>query len=225
MTKKEILLEARSIKKSFMSGTQTIEVLRGVSLSIHEGESVSIRGESGSGKTTLLNIISGLESADAGELFWEGHRLQDMNPNEIIKMRGRFLGFIFQSYHLVPELSAVENVMLQARIVGNANATVLKRAHSLLEQVGLGERKQYLPNYLSGGERQRLAVARALINNPSLILADEPTGSLDEKTGRHVMDMLLDICKDHKKTLLLVTHNPEFALRTERQLVLRFGEM
>ncbi len=208
-----------------MSGTQTIEVLRGVSLSIHEGESVSIRGESGSGKTTLLNIISGLESADAGELFWEGHRLQDMNPNEIIKMRGRFLGFIFQSYHLVPELSAVENVMLQARIVGNANATVLKRAHSLLEQVGLGERKQYLPNYLSGGERQRLAVARALINNPSLILADEPTGSLDEKTGRHVMDMLLDICKDHKKTLLLVTHNPEFALRTERQLVLRFGEM
>lgn len=219
------LLEARSIKKSFLSGDQTIEVLRGVSLSISKGESVSIRGESGSGKTTLLNILSGLEIADEGELFWGDKRLQDLSTDEIVKMRGKFIGFIFQSFHLVPELTAFENIMLPARIIKKVDSTISQRAHALLAQVGLAEREKSLPNYLSGGERQRLAVARALINDPEIVIADEPTGSLDEKTGRQIMDLLLDVCEQHQKTLLLVTHNQEFAARTERQLILRFGEM
>ena len=221
----EYLLEAKALGKQFPAADSVISVLDGVDFTLRPGESVSIRGESGSGKSTLLNVLSGLERADSGELFWEGKDVTKYSLSKLAAARTRFMGFVFQAYYLAPELNALENVLLGARIAGRVDASVRERAETLLIRVGLKERIRHSSTKLSGGERQRVAVARAMINDPLLVLADEPTGNLDESTGHAVMDLLMEIAEESQKSLILVTHNPDFAARTQQQLTLRLGKM
>ncbi len=215
----EPVLTARGLRKSYLSGDRRIEVLTGVDLSIEPGESVSIRGESGSGKSTLLNLLAGLDAPDAGELHWAGPAGAGTGATR----RARFLGMVFQSFYLIPEIDALQNVLMASRILGGIGASEKTRAQELLARVGLAGRATHLPAQLSGGERQRVAVARALMNSPRLILADEPTGNLDEKTGETVIDLLLSLCADTATALVLVTHNAAHAARTQRQLYLHEG--
>ncbi len=221
----DILLEARGLGKHFPGSEGEISVLSGVDFQIAQGESVSIRGESGSGKSTLLNVLSGLETADEGELIWNGQSVSKRSLSWLASRRINFIGFVFQAYYLAPELNSMENVLLGARIAGGLNSSVVDRAEALLKKVGMGHRLKHSSTKLSGGERQRVAVARALINDPPLVLADEPTGNLDEATGQAVMDLLLNLATEEAKSLVLVTHNPEFAARTQRQLNLHLGEL
>ena len=220
----DIILEAKQLGKSFPSPDGAITVLDGVDFKLRRGESVSIRGESGSGKSTLLNVLSGLETTDVGELLWNGQQVSGRSLSWLAARRTNYIGFVFQSYYLAPELNALENVLLGARIAGRINSTVIDRAEALLKRVGMDHRLRHGSTKLSGGERQRVAVARALINDPPLVLADEPTGNLDEATGVAVMDLLLEIAGEEAKSLVLVTHNPEFAKRTQHQLTLHLGQ-
>lgn len=217
------VLAANAIRKSFASPAGTIDVLRGVDLAVAAGERVSVRGESGAGKTTLLQILGGLDAPDSGELFWNGERITGRGNAFLAKARTKLIGYVFQFFHLVPELTALENVLLAARIAGTPVRAAREQARELLARVGLGERAGHLPTKLSGGECQRVAIARALINRPPLILADEPTGNLDERTGESVMSLLLDVCRERDAALFLVTHNLEFADRADRRLVLHRG--
>lgn len=213
------ILEARGLVKHFPSGDRRIEVLRGVDLAIAAGESVSIRGESGSGKSTLLNLLSGLDAPDTGTMHWQGAAA--ITPQH----RARFLGMVFQSFYLIPELDARQNVLMAARIAGGVGEAEARRADELLARVGLAERGHHVPAHLSGGERQRVAIARALMNTPPLVLADEPTGNLDERTGDSVIELLLGLCADTRTALVLVTHNPAYAQRTARELRLHLGRL
>jgi putative ABC transport system ATP-binding protein/lipoprotein-releasing system ATP-binding protein len=210
-------LSARGVRKSYKSGDALLEVLRGVDLDIAPGESVSIRGESGSGKSTLLNLLAGLDAPDSGTVAWDG------SPDTGARRRASFLGMVFQSFYLVPELDACANVLLARRILGRADAAARARARDLLGQVGLDGRAHHLPSQLSGGERQRVALARSLMNNPRLIVADEPTGNLDERTGNAVVDLLLGLCTSANTAVILVTHNAAHAAKTRRSLVLTAG--
>ncbi|WOO41866.1 ABC transporter ATP-binding protein [Rubellicoccus peritrichatus] len=221
----DAILQTRNLAKTFKGPDGEIRVLESVDLSVSPSESVSIRGESGAGKTTLLYLISALEIPNQGELFWEGEDVLKKSITWRARRRGAFMGFVFQAYYLIPELNALENVIIAKRLLGRVTAEDKKRAKELLERVGLKDRLKHMSGQLSGGERQRIAVARALINRPSLILADEPTGNLDEHTGDEMMDLLLGLCEAEQTSLVLVTHNPEFAKRTDRQLFLRAGEM
>lgn len=220
----DIILEAKGLGKSFPSPDGGIPVLKGVDFALRRGESVSIRGESGSGKSTLLNVLSGLETTDTGTLSWEGQQVSGRSLSWLAARRTGYIGFVFQSYYLAPELNALENVLLGARIAGRIDSTVTDRAVALLKRVDMGHRIRHSSTKLSGGERQRVAVARALINDPPLVLADEPTGNLDESTGLAVMDLLLELAGEAAKSLVLVTHNPKFALRTQRELTLHLGQ-
>ncbi len=211
------ILSASGLVKTFRSGDRRIEVLRGVDLEIAPGESISIRGESGSGKSTLLHLLAGLDVPDAGALAWEG--VADTGA----KRRAAFLGIVFQSFYLIPELDVLQNVLMARRILGAPGAADRARAADLLKRVGLAERMEHLPAQLSGGERQRVAVARALMNSPRLILADEPTGNLDEQTGAAVIELLLGLCRETGTTLVLVTHNAEHAAKCARRLLLHNG--
>ena len=213
----DAILNARGLVKTFLSGDRRIEVLRGVNLEVAPGESISIRGESGSGKSTLLHLLAGLDAPDAGTLAWEG------SPDTGAKRRAAFLGIVFQSFYLIPELDALQNVLMARRIIGAIGPAERTRAKELPARVGLAERMDHLPTQLSGGERQRVAVARALMNSPRLILADEPTGNLDEHTGAAVIELLLGLCRETGTTLVLVTHNAAHAAKCARQLVLREG--
>ena len=211
------LLQATGLHKSYLSGDRRLEVLRGVDLAVNAGESVSIRGESGSGKSTLLNLLSGLDAPDSGELRWEGE------PTLGPVRRGRLLGLVFQAFYLVPELDAEANVLLAARLVGKVGPAERERARELLRRVGLGERAHHTPAKLSGGERQRVAIARALMNRPKLILADEPTGNLDEGSGDAIIELLLSLGREEGCALVLVTHNVAHAARCARRVFLREG--
>lgn len=217
------VLEARAIERTFPSPQGDIRVLRGVNLAVHAHETVSIRGESGAGKTTMLSILAGMERADSGEVLWDGTAISDCSRNWQARRRARFFGLIFQSYYLIPEIDALQNVLFAARLLGNPGKAASDRARFLLDRVGLAGRLHHMSGQLSGGERQRVGIARALMNSPRLILADEPTGNLDERTARDVMQMLLDLCREEDTALVLVTHNPEFAKATQRQLLLRQG--
>ena len=217
------VLRAVGLRKNYPSGDRTLEVLQGVDFSLSTGETVSVRGESGSGKSTLLNILAGLDRPDAGELFWGGEAAHTLGLGELTARRGRFLGMVFQSYYLIPELDAAANVLMSARMLGGVGQTERDRVAALLKRVGLAERGHHLPAQLSGGERQRVAVARALMNRPAVILADEPTGNLDERTGDEVISLLLEVCAEERAALVLVTHNPAHAKKTARQLLLHGG--
>ena len=212
----EPVLSARGLRKTYLSGTQRLEVLRDVALDVRAGESVSIRGESGSGKSTLLNLLSGLDTPDTGTIQWAG-------AAPAPQRRAEFLGMVFQSFYLIPELNAEQNVYMAARIRGNPGAADRARARDLLARVGLGQRQRHLPMQLSGGERQRVAVARALMNSPKLLLADEPTGNLDEHTGDAVIELLLALCRETGTALVLVTHNVAHAAKANRSLFLHDG--
>jgi len=213
------VLTARGLAKTFPSGDRRIDVLRGVDLDVHAGESVSIRGESGSGKSTLLHLLAGLDTPDRGTLAWAG------SPDTGASRRAAFLGIVFQSFYLIPELDGRENVLMARRMLGAVGAAEKARAQELLARVGLADRMTHLPSQLSGGERQRVAVARALMNAPQLLLADEPTGNLDERTGDAVIDLLLGLCAETRTALVLVTHNAAHAAKTQRALVLHDGLM
>jgi predicted ABC-type transport system involved in lysophospholipase L1 biosynthesis ATPase subunit len=212
----EPILSAHAIRKTFLSGDRRIEVLRGVDLALGRSESVSIRGESGSGKSTLLNLLAGLDAPDAGTLSWAGA------PASTAR-RALFLGMVFQSFYLIPEIDAFQNVLMARRIVGKIGPADRARASDLMARVGLAERAIHLPSQLSGGERQRVAVARALMNSPQLLLADEPTGNLDEHTADAVIELLLSLCRETQTALVLVTHNAAHAAKTQRQLFLHEG--
>ena len=217
------VLRAAVLRKNYPSGDRTLEVLRGVDFTIDAGETVSVRGESGSGKSTLLNILAGLDRPDTGELWWGSEAAHQLGLGELTARRGRFLGMVFQSYYLIPEIDAAANVLMAARILGGIGAAERDRAAALLKRVGLAERGHHLSSQLSGGERQRVAVARALMNRPAVILADEPTGNLDERTGDEVISLLLEVCAEERAALVLVTHNPAHARKTSRQLLLQNG--
>ena len=213
----ELILSARALRKNFKSGDATLEVLRGVDIDIAAGESVSIRGESGSGKSTLLNLLAGLDAPDSGTVAWDG------SSDTGARRRAAYLGMVFQSFYLVPELDALGNVLLARRILGGVDAAARSRARDLLAHVGLADRSHHLPAHLSGGQRQRVALARALMNGPKLIVADEPTGNLDERTGNAVVELLLGLCSSANTALVLVTHNAAHAAKTRRSLVLTQG--
>lgn len=219
----ELVLQASGLSKSYRSGQREISVLKDVSLSISAGQTYSIRGESGSGKSTLLNLLAGIETPDAGDISWNGSSLLDIPESQRPVKRARYLGFVFQSFYLIPELNTLENVVLAARIAGKSAKEGKALAEHLLDELGLGERLQSRPDQLSGGERQRTAIARALINRPEVLLADEPTGNLDERTAERVMEQLLNVVQRHKAALVLVTHHPGFASRTGAQFHLEDG--
>ena len=217
------VIHAVNIAKSFRTASGELPVLRGVDFTLRAGESVSIRGESGSGKTTLLYILSALETPTQGQLYWNGERVDGRSNDWTASRRARWMGMVFQAYHLMPELNALENVLMARRIVGKVRAEDIARASELLKRVGLENRAGHVPAKLSGGECQRVAVARALMNRPGVILADEPTGNLDEATGEEVMALLLELTQQEHSALVLVTHNAAHAERTDRSLFLSRG--
>lgn len=213
-------LVARDLRRSFRIGPRRIEVLRGVSLEVQRGECVFLCGASGAGKTTLLYTLAGLERPEAGEVEFEGRRLYRAGESALAKLRNEKMGFVFQGYFLLPELTALENVMLPGMIGRRAPR---EQCAESLATVGLGERTNHLPPELSGGEQQRVAIARALTNDPDIIFADEPTGNLDSKTGDAIMDLLLGLARERGKTLVVVTHDTNLAQRGDRTLRIADG--
>jgi lipoprotein-releasing system ATP-binding protein len=219
------VLETREIIKSFPNGRDVIEVLQGVTLTLHKGETVAIQGESGCGKTTFLNIISGLETLDSGELLWDGKSIETRSTSSLATLRARQMGLIFQAYYLLPELNVLDNVILSTRLLKVPKSQERSRARELLIRVGLKDRMHFSVEKLSGGERQRVAIARALMNRPNLILADEPTGNLDEQTGNSVIELLLTIAREEGASLILVTHNSAHARKTDVRYRLHLGKI
>jgi lipoprotein-releasing system ATP-binding protein len=217
------LLRARGMRKSFPMGDGTIEVLRGIDLELQPGERLAIVGNSGVGKSTLLHILGTLDRPSAGTVEFRGEDLFARQGAELARFRNRELGFIFQFHHLLPEFNALENVMMPGLVGGRGFAEMRPRAERLLHEVGLGHRLAHPVGKLSGGERQRVAVARALVLEPALVLADEPTGNLDPKTGEQVLDLLLEMNRLHGTALVVVTHSPEIATRLGRRAVLVEG--
>lgn len=210
------LLEARDIHKSYRTGNRDLTVLRGVNLSIVRGEFVALRGASGAGKSTLLHLLGGLDRPSQGAILFAGEDVSRLSNPALATLRNFKLGFVFQAYHLLPELNALENVCLPARMARVSVAEALQRGRTLLERVGLASRMDHRPTELSGGEQQRVAIARALINGPQVILADEPTGNLDSHTGDEIIELLLALRAEHQTTLLIATHDAELAARAPR---------
>ena len=221
----EPLLGARAVTKSYAMGKRTLDVLRGVSLEVARGEFLALRGASGAGKSTLLHLFGGLDSPNAGEVWFGGQNLSAMTEAEQTRLRNHKIGFIFQAYHLLPELDALENVCLPARMARTPSAQAAKRGRELLARVGLGERMDHKPYELSGGEQQRVAIARAMINDPELILADEPTGNLDSRTGGEIIEVLLQLRADRNTTLIIATHDASVASRAPRVIQLVDGRI
>ncbi len=213
------MLVAKNIKKKYGS----LEVLRGVELSIEAGEIVSIVGSSGAGKSTLLHILGSLDKADSGSISIAGKNLTDLSGTKLSAFRNEEIGFIFQFHHLLPEFTALENVCIPAWIANKNKKATTKRAMELLEQLGLRDRMENKPNQLSGGEQQRVAVARALMNEPSIIMADEPTGNLDSENAKELHQLFTQLRKDYKQTFLIVTHNEELAAMSDRIITMRDG--
>tara|TARA_B100000676_G_scaffold283509_1_gene310304 strand:+ start:224 stop:901 length:678 start_codon:yes stop_codon:yes gene_type:complete len=219
----EPILKALDLHKSYDLGRRLIEVLHGVSLEIGEGEFLSLQGASGTGKSTLLHLLGGLDDPTSGEVFASGQSLSAMSSTRLAKWRNGEVGFVFQSYHLLPEFDALENVLLPARMAHANRAESQNRAESLLERVGLAKRMHHLPAELSGGEQQRVALARALINQPQLLLADEPTGNLDSKTGGEVLDLLCELQSEANLTMIIATHDDKVANRAHQTVQLVDG--
>jgi predicted ABC-type transport system involved in lysophospholipase L1 biosynthesis ATPase subunit len=215
-------LIARDLFQSFRMGPRRIEVLRGISLEIGRGEAIFICGASGAGKTTLLYTLAGLERPESGEVEFEGRELYAGNSDSQARFRNQKMGFVFQGYFLLPELTALENVTLPG-MIGRRSTTVA--AEKSLAAVGLADRMHHLPPELSGGEQQRVAIARAMVNDPDIIFADEPTGNLDSKTGDTIVDLLLSLARERNKTLLVVTHDTRLAERGDRQLHIADGQV
>ena len=218
------ILEAHGLKKTYVLPHKKVPVLNGAEIVVRAGELVSIVGLSGAGKSTLLHVLGGLDRPEAGEVIFEGRSIYALSAAKRTALRASGLGFVFQAYHLMPEMDIVENVMLPAMASGRLRRGAMRsRALELLDRVGLSARAGHTPIELSGGEQQRVAIARALMNEPHLILADEPTGNLDRRTGAQLLDLLFDIVRDSDRAMVIVTHDPAVAERCDRRLVLREG--
>ncbi len=215
------ILEAKEISKVYTVDHRNITVLNQVSLKVEAGEFVVITGSSGSGKTTLLTLISGLDQPSSGQVFIDHQDITGASEDDLAPFRNRVIGFVFQSYHLVPSMTALENIMFPAELLGDPNAS--QKAHQLLERLGLEERADNLPSQLSGGEKQRISLCRAMINQPKLLFADEPTGNLDSENGEKMLSQLVELKTEQGATLILVTHNPEIAQAADRVLTLKDG--
>jgi ABC-type lipoprotein export system ATPase subunit len=220
-----VLLSARNLHKTYVLGKNPLEVLCGISLEVNRGEFLALRGASGAGKSTLLHLLGGLDWPNSGEVWFEGCNLAALVASKLARVRNRRIGFIFQAYHLLPELVALENVCLPARMARLPVKETVAKARQLLERVGLGGRLEHRPAELSGGEQQRVAIARALINDPPLILADEPTGNLDSHTGEAIIQLLCDLRAERQATLLIATHDARVAARAPRVLELVDGQL
>ncbi|MBI1375849.1 MAG: ATP-binding cassette domain-containing protein [Phycisphaera sp.] len=231
MTTQDSILKATSLHKHYQMGREDLHVLRGVDISVRAGEWLCILGASGSGKSTLLHLLGGLDTPDRGDVLFNEQDLFSLSSAERDRFRNRHVGFVFQFYHLLPELNVVENTLISAMVGASLGAwtrrrgELRERAVALLDQLGLGERVRHRPNELSGGERQRVAIARALINQPDVLLADEPTGNLDRKTGATILDVLADLHRDHGQTIVMVTHDQSVADRADRVLTLELGKL
>src|SRR5229473_76703 len=214
---------ARQLTKRIATATHTVEILKGIDLEVERGQFVAIMGASGSGKSTLLGLLAGLDSPTSGQIILDGVDITGMEEDELALLRGCKVGFVFQSYQLIPTLTAEENVLLPLDLAGGRNGR--DRARDLLDRVGLLDRRDHYPVQLSGGEQQRVALARAFVMRPAILMADEPTGNLDTKNGRLVLDLLLQLNRREKATLLLVTHDRELASFADRKITLRDGEI
>lgn len=221
----EILLSARNVTKSYTMGKRRLDVLRGVSLEVARGEFIALRGASGAGKSTLLHLFGGLDLPNAGEIWFAGKNLAQSSETELTRLRNAKVGFIFQAYHLLPELDALENVCVPARLARIPAEAAAKRGKELLMRVGLGARLDHKPYELSGGEQQRVAIARALMNEPELILADEPTGNLDSHTGGEIVDLLVGLRAEKNTTLIIATHDASVAARAPKVIQLVDGQI
>jgi putative ABC transport system ATP-binding protein len=219
------LLRIEGLCKHYQEGGQMRQVLESTAIEVGRGEFIAILGKSGSGKTTLLNLISGIDEVDCGEVYFEGIHLTKMNDTDRTLFRRRNIGFIFQFFNLIPTLSVWENVTLPLELLGQHGEQADKRARQLLAEVGLTGREKTYPDRLSGGEQQRVAIARALVHDPALVLADEPTGNLDDETGLHILQLLDRLTRQAGKTLILVTHSPEAAAFADRIFRLRDGRL
>jgi len=217
------ILKVHQACKSFQQGNHKVKVLEGLDLEVNKGEKVAILGPSGCGKSTLLSLLAGLDSPGSGTVEIDGTDLSKINEDQLSQTRSQKLGIVFQQYHLMRNLTAVENVGLPLEILGTCDFA--ERARTALKEVGLDHRATHFPSEMSGGECQRVAIARALVTRPSLILADEPSGNLDQKTGDEVMDILFNLCREHTISLVLVTHNRELADRCDRSLLLKEGAL
>jgi putative ABC transport system ATP-binding protein len=217
------VIQLRGVSKTVPSGAGQLTILHPLDLSIPAGRVAAITGASGSGKSTLLGLIAGLDAPSSGEILIDGVDITKLDEDALARLRGSRIGFVFQFFHLLPSLTAFENVLVPIEIAGGANAAA--KADALLAEVGLTDRRHHYPAQLSGGEQQRVAIARALANDPPLLLADEPTGNLDSTTGRHVIDLLLQIHRARNTTLVLVTHDPEVAGIADQTIALRDGRV
>lgn len=217
------LLEVRDVKKTYAQGKQAVEVLRGVDVDVDKGEFVAIVGPSGSGKTTLLQLVGGLDRPTRGSIRIANEAIETFSDARLSAFRRRKLGFVFQFFHLLPTLTAEENVCLPLLLDGEPYSKIAPAAAKLLDRVGLGERKHHRPDQLSGGEMQRVAIARALVGEPALVLADEPTGNLDSKNGKLILDLFREIVKERGQTVIMVTHDPRAAALADRVIGLRDG--
>jgi ABC-type lipoprotein export system ATPase subunit len=219
------LLAARDVHKTYLVGRRSLEVLRGVTLEVRPGEFVALRGASGAGKSTLLHLLGGLDVPNQGDVCFQGQSLATFSSLALAQWRNRRIGFIFQAYHLLPELDALENVCIPARMGRVAASEAEERGRDLLRRVGLGKRVDHKPAELSGGEQQRVAIARALINSPDVVLADEPTGNLDSHTGQEIIELLCALRVERRMTLLVATHDSHVAARAPRVLELADGRI
>jgi len=222
---KGIVIQVQNLKKTFIKDGNRIEVLRGLDLRIDDGDSLAILGVSGAGKTTFVHILGTLDRPTSGEVLFNGLNVFDWQEKKLASFRNRTIGFVFQFHNLLPEFSSLENTMMPALIHGMSRRDALDRAETILRDVGLGDRMTHKPAELSGGEQQRVAVARALVMEPEILLADEPTGNLDTETGRKIEDILLDLNRRKGITLIVVTHNQSLAGRMSRSIGLRDGEI
>ncbi len=219
------VVRAENLAKTYAEGSLRTQVFDGLDIAVQAGETVAILGASGAGKSTLLHLLGGLDVPSAGEVYVAGHKMSALSDAERGRLRNRALGFVYQFHHLLPEFTALENVMMPVLLAGRSTAESSKRAQDLLESVGLGHRLQHKPGELSGGERQRAAVARALVNNPACVLGDEPTGNLDEKTAANVFAQMLELNRAQRTSLVLVTHDRRLARRLDRVLELHEGKL
>ncbi|MFH1325352.1 MAG: ABC transporter ATP-binding protein [archaeon] len=220
----EAQIELRKVHKKYRMGDSIISAVADASLKISKGDFVAIIGPSGSGKSTMMNLVGALDVASEGEIFLDGQNIEHLEESELAQIRGRKIGFVFQTFNLIPTQTALENVMLPMLFQGIEKTEREERARELLEKVGLGERMNHLPGELSGGQRQRVAIARALSNNPDVILADEPTGNLDSKTGDEIINLFRKL-NSEGKTVIVVTHDNELAKKTKRIIKLKDGRI
>jgi putative ABC transport system ATP-binding protein len=224
------MIAVRNLVKSIKNGTNEVHIIRDITFEVPDRQFVAIMGPSGSGKSTLLGLIAGLDWPSSGSILIDGEDITMLPEDKMAQLRGKKLGFVFQSYHLIPTLTALENVMLPMEFNGSlsngsANNLAVTRANYLLDSVGLADRRRHYPVQLSGGEQQRVALARAFMMKPSVLLADEPTGNLDSENGRHILELLLRLNKEEETTLVLVTHDELLASHAQRRLVLKDGRI